>query len=47
MQVFQYEEYDLASPNKYERVQVTKFQEQLSRKEADLQQQQQLQRSQQ
>lgn len=40
VQVFQYEEYDLASPNKYERVQVTKFQEQLSRKEADLQQQQ-------
>lgn len=39
VQVFQYEEYDLASPNKYERVQVTKFQEQLSRKEADLQQQ--------
>jgi len=29
MQVFQYEEYDLSSPNKFEHVQVTKFQEPL------------------
>jgi len=38
VQVFQYEEFDLTSPSSYERIQVTKMQEQMSRKKIEEQQ---------